>query len=130
MAALGKQVLGSGLFCLVNNTTVARDCDKEEKMSAMYFSIPRLAERLGITPASVRLWIKSGYVEVPPELPVTGERAYPIEAAQRIERWYQKRAASGKTRGPGARKRRERARQSLSENSDNLVFSLAEEPNK
>jgi len=84
-------------------------------MSAMYFSIPRLAQRLGVTPASVRLWIKSGYVEAPPELPVTGERAYPIEAAQRIERWYQKRAASGKTRGPGARDRRERAKELLAQ---------------
>jgi hypothetical protein len=74
-----------------------------------FFTIPKLARWLGITPASVRDWIRRGLVEEPPALPVTGERAYPAEAARRIQRWYIERAARGRTRGPGASDRRERA---------------------
>ena len=75
-----------------------------------FFTIPRLSRRLGVTPASIRDWIRRGLVEAPPVLPVTGERAYPAEAAAAIERWHMKRCASGGTRGPGAAARRERAR--------------------
>lgn len=78
-----------------------------------YYTVPRLAKRLGVTPASVREWITRGYVEGPPTLPVTGERAYPAEAAGRIERWYIERASHGATRGPGASQRRELARARL-----------------
>ncbi len=74
-----------------------------------FYSIPRLAKRLGITPASIRDWIKRGHVEPPPLLPATGERAYPEEMAERIERWYLQRLLDRKTRGPGARARRQRA---------------------
>ena len=81
--------------------------------SQKYFTIPRLARRLGVTPASVREWIARGQIEEPPVLPVTGERAYPAEAADRIERWYVTRAASGGTRGPGASLRRVRAQENL-----------------
>ena len=80
-----------------------------------YYSVPRLAKRVGVTPASVRVWINRGYIEAPPKLPVTGERAYPAEHAVRIERWYLQRAANGGTRGPGARQRRQDARARLGE---------------
>ena len=80
-----------------------------------YLTIPKLADQLGITPASIRDWIKRGLLEAPPELPVTGERAYSAEAATRIEKWYWIKAANGKTRGPGAAERRERARAWLEE---------------
>jgi len=78
--------------------------------SQKYFTIPRLARRLGVTPASVREWIGRGQIEEPPVLPVTGERAYSAKAADRIEHWYVERASSGKTRGPKSTERRERAR--------------------
>jgi len=78
-----------------------------------YYTIPKLAARLGVTPASVRDWIRRGYIEGPPTLPVTGERAYPAEAADRIVRWYAERAANGGTRGPGATERRSRAQEAL-----------------
>jgi hypothetical protein len=80
-----------------------------------YWTIPRLAKRLGVTPTSVRDWIARGLIEEPSTLPVTGERAYAAAAAERIERWYLRRAAAGKTRGPGSRDRRERARKQLAE---------------
>ena len=35
-----------------------------------YYTIPKLAERLGVTAASLRDWIKHGYIEEPPRLPV------------------------------------------------------------
>ena len=78
--------------------------------SQKYFTIPKLARRLGVTAASVREWIERGHIEEPPVLPVTGERAYSAKAADRIEDWYVERALSGKTRGPKATERRERAR--------------------
>ena len=75
-----------------------------------YYTIPQLARRLGITPASIRAWIACGLIEEPQALPVTGERAYTAGAAARIERWHMERCLRGGTRGPGAAKRRERAR--------------------
>ena len=87
-------------------------------MEKRYFTIPRLAARLGVTPPSVRLWIARGYIDPPPELPVTGERAYPSDVAERIEGWFLERAAKGKTRGPGARQRRETAKARLSHRAD------------
>ena len=78
-----------------------------------YLSIPKLANRLGVTSASVRDWIKRGYIEPPLALPVTGERVYPAHTADHIERWYMERAANGGTRGPGAKERRELAREWL-----------------
>ncbi len=87
-------------------------------MEERYFTIPKLAARLGVTPPSVRLWIARGYIDPPPELPVTGERAYPSDIAERIERWFLERAAKGKTRGPGAAQRRETARARLSQRAD------------
>ncbi len=78
-------------------------------MSDKYFTVPKLARQLGVTPASVREWILRGLIEEPPMLPVTGERAYTAEASARIERWYMGRVANGRTRGPGAAARRERA---------------------
>ena len=87
-------------------------------MEKRYFTIPRLAARLGVTPPSVRLWIARGYIEPPSELPVTGERAYPADVADRIEGWFLERAAGGKTRGPGARQRRETAKARLHHRAD------------
>ena len=73
-----------------------------------YLTIPKLAERLGVTPPSVRDWIKRGRIEEPPKLPVTGERGYSVKAADRIESWYLMRLAQGKTRGPGTATRIQR----------------------
>jgi hypothetical protein len=89
-----------------------------------YFTIPKLAERLGITPASIRDWIRRGRLEPPPELPATGERAYPAIQADRIERWYWMKVANGKTRGPGSEDRRARARRWLEEHG---LLSLNQE---
>ncbi len=82
----------------------------DDSNAAALYSIPRLARQLGITPASVRDWIKRGYVDPPPKLPATGEAAYSVEEVERIERWYFERAADGGTRGPGAADRRNMAR--------------------
>jgi hypothetical protein len=90
--------------------------------SYKYFTIPKLARRLGVTPASVREWIERGLIEEPHTLPVTGERAYPSKAADSIERWYMERAADGLTRGPHAAERRERAR---AWRADRLAMSTA-----
>ena len=79
---------------------------KETKVN--YLTIPKLAERLGITPASVRDWIKRGRIEEPPQRPVTGERGYSVKAAERIESWYLMQLAQGKTRGPGTATRIQR----------------------
>ena len=76
----------------------------------MVYTIPKLADLLGVTPASVRNWIKSGLIDAPPRLPVTDERAYSSDAAAHIQRWYMRRAANGGTRGPGANERRQRGR--------------------
>jgi hypothetical protein len=78
--------------------------------SAAYITIPKLAKRLGVTPASVRAWVLRGYIEPPSELPVTGEHAYSQAEANSIEVWYMQRAANRGTRGPGAAIRREHAR--------------------
>ena len=82
----------------------------DDSNAAALYSIPRLARRLGITPASVRDWIKRGHVEAPGKVPVTGEAAYSAEEVERIECWYFERAADGGTRGPGAGDRRNMAR--------------------
>ncbi len=80
-----------------------------------YFTLEALAERLGVHRLSVRKWIQEGLIEPPPSLPITGVAAYPAKAAARIERWFLERMASGRSRGPGARHRRERARVALAD---------------
>ncbi len=84
--------------------------DMKRTNDEMVYTIPKLADLLGVTPASVRNWIVSGLIDTPPRLPVTGERAYSSDAAAQIERWYMRRAANGGTRGPGAMDRRQRGR--------------------
>ena len=78
-------------------------------------TVPKLAERIGVTAPSVREWVRLGYIDAPTLLPVTGERVYSETAAERIERWYRMRAASGGTRGPRAAQRRAQARRWLSQ---------------
>lgn len=58
-----------------------------------YVTIPKLAQGLGVTPASVRDWIRRGYIDPAAELPATGERACPAAMAAGIERCYGARAA-------------------------------------
>lgn len=79
------------------------------------FTIPKLADRLGVTPTTIRDWIAQGLLDAPPELPLHWYRAYPADKADQIERWYMRRAAAGYTRGPGARRRRAWARQRFEE---------------
>lgn len=79
------------------------------------YTIPELAERIGVTAQSVRNWIRSGRIDPPAEIPATGEKVYSADAAARIERDYMIRAARGGTRGPGAAERKERARRWLEE---------------
>lgn len=73
------------------------------------FTIPQLADRLGVSAQAVRDWISKGRIEEPDKIPATGERVYSKAAAERIERDYMRRAARGETRGPGAAERRQRA---------------------
>jgi len=75
-----------------------------------YYTVPKLAERLGIASSSVLDWIKRGHIEEPPILPVTRVRGYSLEAADRIAAWYLQRVLDRKTRGPGAKARRMRFR--------------------
>jgi hypothetical protein len=76
----------------------------------MTFSIRSLARHLGVTDQAVRAWIKKGYIEGPSMLLVHGSWGYPAEAAEKIALWYRARCADGKTRGPGAVRRRDAAR--------------------
>ncbi len=78
-------------------------------LSTTLHTIPQLADRLGVTPPSVRAWIKKGQIEPPQEIPATGEKVFSSEAAARIEHEYMIRAANGGTRGPGTAERREQA---------------------
>ena len=82
--------------------------------AATWYTVPKLARRIGVTPAAIRQWIAKGDIEPPQRIPATGERVYRADAAARIERWYMWRAAAGGTRGPGAARRRELARVWLS----------------
>lgn len=79
------------------------------KQDTPLYTIPQLAKRLGITPVSVRDFLRNGHVKEPQEHPVTGERFYTAEDADVIEQWYMDRCANGGTRGPGANARRARA---------------------
>ena len=88
---------------------------RNKHFGVRYLTVPKLAERIGVTAPSVREWVRLGYIDAPTLLPVTGERVYSEAAAQRIERWYYRRAASGGTRGPGAAIRRAQARRWLSQ---------------
>ncbi len=87
---------------------------KRKQKPDTYETIPKLAKRLYVTPASVRDWIRRGYIKPPPTHPVTGERAYLTKTVKQIERWYMERAANGGTRGHRAAERRQRARVWLS----------------
>jgi len=78
-----------------------------------YYTIPKFAARIGVTPSSVRAWIRKGWVEPPTDHPVTGEALYTTAQADAIECWYMKKAAAGDTRGPGADERRRRAQRWL-----------------
>lgn len=75
------------------------------------YTIPELAERIGVTDQSVRNWIEADRIEKPDEIPATGERVYSNEAADRIKKDYMIRAAKGETRGPGAAERIREAQQ-------------------
>ena len=77
---------------------------------ACWYTIPRLARRIGVTPAAIRQWIAKEYIEPPEQIPATGERVYRADAVASVERWYMRRAAAGETRGPDASRRREVAR--------------------
>ena len=90
-----------------------------------YFTIPKVAQRLCVTPRSVRDWIQRGHVVAPLALP-TGESAYTADVVDGIERWYMKRAANGGTRGPGAKQRRERAQNWLADHPDSLANETAD----
>lgn len=72
-------------------------------------SIPKLAQRLGVTPASVRDWVSAGHINPPSTITASGENAFTLEAVDEIEFWYMERASTRSTRGPGAAERRERA---------------------
>ena len=78
-------------------------------------TIPKLAKCLGVSPASVRRWIKLVQIDPPSQVPVTGEHAYSESQAAQIEVWYMMRAANGGTRGPGSAIRKEKARRWLVE---------------
>ncbi len=80
-----------------------------------YFTLEALAERLSVHRLSVRKWIQEGLIEAPPTLPVSGVAAYPARSADKIERWFLERMANGRSRGPGAGQRRERARAALAD---------------
>lgn len=80
---------------------------------SVVYTIPRLAERLGVTAQAIRVWIAEGRIEPPKPIPVTGEGVYSSKAAERIEREFMVRAAGRGTRGPGAARRRERAQNFL-----------------
>ncbi len=71
-----------------------------------FLTVPKLAERLGLSPSSVLDWIKRGHIGEPSVMPDTGKRGYSLEAADRIEAWYRQRVLDHKTRGPGALARR------------------------
>lgn len=73
-------------------------------------SIPKLAQRLGVTPASVRGWVDIGHINPPSTITASGENAFSADAVDEIELWYMERASTHSTRGPGAAARRERAR--------------------
>lgn len=88
---------------------------RNKHFGVRYLTVPKLAERIGVTAPSIREWIKRGYIEAPTVLRATGERVYSEAAAQRIEGWYYRRAARGGTRGPGAVTRRKQARRWLSQ---------------
>lgn len=76
------------------------------------FTIPALARRLGVSSTTVRDWIERGEIEAPPhELPLSGESVYTSDEAERIEAWYLRRAS--RSRGPGAKERRQRAAEAL-----------------
>src|SRR5579862_2118480 len=79
------------------------------KSSDEWVTIPHLAQRLRVTPASVRYWLRRGYIEPPEILPATGERVYSREAVKRIQNWYTDWAAKGRTRGRNSAVRRTRA---------------------
>lgn len=74
------------------------------------YTIPQLADRIGVSATSVRNWYKSGRIDPPEVIPATGEKFYSGKAADQIERDYMIRAARGGTRGPGAKARRARAK--------------------
>ena len=78
-------------------------------ISNKQFTIPELAADLGVNASSVRGWIESGLIAAPEVDPVTRHQAYPAAAVERITRWYLERSSRGRTRGPGAVERRERA---------------------
>lgn len=73
-------------------------------------SIPKLARRLGVTPASVRGWVNAGQISPPSTITASGENAFTLDAVDEIELWYAERASTRSTRGPGAAERRERAK--------------------
>ena len=77
------------------------------------YTITAVANRLGVSRATVHEWIRDGLLKRPPFEPSTAIRAYTSDSMDRIERWYLNRAASGGTRGPGAKARRDHARQKL-----------------
>lgn len=67
---------GAQLYCRVHQNIYIK--------SEQYVTIPQLADRIGVTPASVRDWIKRGHIDPPPELQITGEHAYTAPYAERI----------------------------------------------
>jgi DNA-binding transcriptional MerR regulator len=78
-------------------------------MEPLYLTIPRLARLVGVTPPTVRQWVRRGWIQVPQRIGPSGTLAYSQPDVAAIERWYLRHSANGLCRGIGADEKRRRA---------------------
>ena len=71
-------------------------------MEATHYTVPKLAQLLGVAPSTIRYWIQAGYIERPQPIDSSPAVVYPADAVERIRAWYARRVVAGLCRGMGA----------------------------
>lgn len=77
--------------------------------AAAYFTLPKVAELLGVSPDAMRYWIRRSWIPAPAHVAGVEGKVYTAAQAVEILEIYIQRAAAGLCRGSGASEKQQQA---------------------